>query len=286
MLRRRDQVLLLTPLAALVGLFLLWPLLNGFLLTFTNAGPFQPSPHFIGLSNYVSALSDATFRDSLGHMVVIAVVSVFGEITLGTVVALALRQPFRGRAWLRVLLLLPWLLSPTASGVMWRNVLYPPTGFLTFFAELLRLPPPGYALGLGTSFSTIIITEIWRKMPLAIFLMLPGLLTIPTAYWDQARLDGLRLWGQIRHVVLPLRRRLLLTITFLLFAEALGLSESGFFLTGGGPGTRTMTPGIYSYIQAIVSQNWSTGSATGWFIVAAVLIAGVSYTILAGNRDG
>src|SRR5436190_11123117 len=109
----RRRWLLMAPFALVIGPFLLWPMIYGFVLTFTNAGPFQPSPRFIGLNNYLNALTDDTFRAALLNMLIFAFTTVTAEMLLGTAVALALRQPFRGRSWLRAALLLPWLLSPS-----------------------------------------------------------------------------------------------------------------------------------------------------------------------------
>lgn len=277
MLTPRERLFLMLPLALVVGPFLLWPMLNGFLLTFSNAGPFQPSPRFVGLSNYLNTLGDNVFRTALVNMVVFATVTVLAEMLLGTAVALALREPFRGRALLRAALLLPWLLSPSASGVMWHQLLNNQSGLLTYWTTLFRLPPLPYMLGLDTSYWTVILTETWRKTPLVIFLVLPGLLAIPAVHWDQAKIEGLPWLSRVRHIVLPHLRLLLLTVTLLLAGEALGMSESVFFLTGGGPGSTTMTPGVYSYNQAIVAQNWSAGGTPGWFITGAVLMVGLVY---------
>jgi multiple sugar transport system permease protein len=280
MLTSRNRLLLLAPLALLVIPFLLWPLAYGFILTFTDVSPFHPAPHFIGFNNYLNVLSDNAFRTALVNMVVFSAMTVTVEMILGIAAALALREPFRGRALVRILLFLPWLLSPSASGVMWHNLLNNQRGLPVYWTTLLGLPALPYLLGLNTSYWTVMGVEIWRKTPLVIFLVLPGLLTIPTAQWDQAKLEGLTGTSQIRHVVLPYLRRLLLTITFLMVADAMGMSESVFFLTGGGPGVATMTPGVYSYNQSIVAQNWTAGSTPGWFISAAVLIIGLVYVRL------
>ena len=277
MLTRRERLLLLLPLALVVGPFLLWPMAYGFALTFTNASPFQLSPRFIGLSNYLNALGDNVFRTALVNMVVFTMITVLAEMILGIGIAFALREPFKGRGLVRVALLLPWLLSPSASGVMWHYVLDINNGLLNYLMALLRLPPMPYPLGLDTAYWTVIITEIWRKTPLVIFLILPGLLAIPRVYWNQASMDGLPLISRVRHIALPHLRLLLLTVALLMAGDAFGMSESVHFLTGGGPGSITMTPGVYSYNQAIVAQNWTAGGTPGWFIVGAVLIMGLAY---------
>ncbi|MBI1277613.1 MAG: hypothetical protein GC179_05760 [Anaerolineaceae bacterium] len=284
MLTPRQRLLLLAPLALLMFPFLLWPVAYGFALTFTNAGPFQPNPRFIGLSNYLNMLSDNIFRTALVNMVVFSALTVLVEMIIGTAAAFALREPFRGRALLRVVLLLPWLLSPSASGVMWHNLLNNQSGLLVYWTTLFRLPPPPYLLGLDTSYWTVMAAEIWRKTPLVTFLVLPGMLSIPKVHWDQVTLEGLSLPNQFRHIVLPQLDLLFLTVAFLMLADAFGMSESVFFLTGGGPGSTTMTPGLYSYNQAIVAQNWTAGGTPGWFIAGSVLMLGLAYLRLS-NRS-
>src|SRR5437762_3375989 len=91
---------------------------------------------------------------SLLNLVVFAFSPVLAEMFLGLAIAVALREPFRGRGMLRAALLLPWLLSPSASGVMWHNVLNQQSGLLNYITNLFRLPPLPYALGLETSYWT------------------------------------------------------------------------------------------------------------------------------------
>ena len=127
---------------------------------------------------------------------------------------------------------------------------------------------------------TIIGVDIWRKAPLVMFLTLPGLQFIAPAFWNLADLEGMSLWVRLRHIVLPHLRLLLLTIALLLIGDALATSESILILTGGGPASETITPGLYSYNQAINVFNWVGGATSAWLIAAAVLLVGVIYLIL------
>ena len=94
MLTSRQRLLLLAPLALLMFPFLLWPIAYGFVLTFTNAGPFQPTPRFIGLSNYLNMISDNVFRTALINMVVFSFVTVLVETIIGTAVLSFCANPF------------------------------------------------------------------------------------------------------------------------------------------------------------------------------------------------
>src|SRR3954465_7743393 len=124
MLLRRQRIILLAPLVLVVVPFVICPAVLGFLASFTNYAPFQSTElHFVGLTNFARIWEDNIFRISMANVAVFTVVTVSVELLVGFALAFALRRPFRGRAFLRFILLLPWLISPAASGVMWHYVL-------------------------------------------------------------------------------------------------------------------------------------------------------------------
>ena len=86
------------------------------------------------------------------------------------------------------------------------------------------------------------------------------------------------------NVAIPSVRPLLLTITMLLVGLAFGTFDGVLILTGGGPGTATLTPALYSYSRAFVTNDWPAGATAGWLIAAGVLAAGVVYLMLARRR--
>ncbi|MEO8391351.1 MAG: sugar ABC transporter permease [Chloroflexota bacterium] len=281
MMSRRQLLLFLTPFFLIVIPFMIWPALFGLFTSFTNYIPFQKiSPRFVGFTNYAFILSDPSFRKAIANILVFTFVSVSVQLLLGVLIAYRLRKAFRGRSLIRFILLVPWLISPIATGVMWRFLLQPNAGIPNYWAELLRLPSFPSLLGQGLALPTIIGVDIWRKAPLVMFLVLPGLEFIPSAYWDLADLEGMSLWVRLRHIVLPQVRLLLLTIALLLIGDALGTSESILILTGGGPASETITPGLYSYTQAVNVFNWVGGATSAWLIAAAVLVVGGVYLIL------
>jgi multiple sugar transport system permease protein len=280
MLTARRRLMLFAPLVLIVVPFLLCPVIFGLAASFTSYAPFQANVHFLGLENYARLLDDSIFRTAFGNGVRLTIITVPTEIMIGLGGALLLKDPFRGRGVVRFLLLIPWLISPVASGVMWRYLLNPIMGVLNFWPALLGLPRVPYLLGTGTAVAAVMGVEIWRKAPLVTFLILPGLISIPAETWDDARMDGLRLLAQVRHVIWPRRRILLLSIALLLFGDALGTSDSILMLTGGGPGVSTLTPGLYSYQHASTTLFWSGGTTSGLIIGGGVAIFSMAYLLL------
>ncbi len=203
------------------------------------------------------------------------------ELIIGFAIAYALREPFRGHGLVRVLLLIPWLVSPVATGVMWHFLYSTHAGLLNFWLASLRLPLQPSPLGLpGLALLAVAMVDTWRKAPLVSFLLLPGLLTLPSELWEQIRVDGAPLGSQVRHVLLPWLRPLLLTIGLLLIGDTLSTFDSVLMLTGGGPGSRTLVPAFYSYQQAFQAHSWPAGVTLAWLVTGVVLLVGIGYLVM------
>lgn len=269
---------LLAPLAGLVVPFLLWPALFGLVASFTSYGPLETQLRFVGLDNYGAILGDPQFAIASRNVAVFTAAAVAAELVLGFAIAYLLREPFRGRALVRIALLVPWLVSPVANGVLWHFLLNPSLGPLDFVRASVGLPIGPSPLGIsGLALPTLIATDVWRKAPLVGFLVLPGLLAIPRERWETATLEGARLLDRVRLVALPPLLPLLLTIAMLLIGETLGTFDSVLILTGGGPGSETLTPGLYAYQQAFRTNDWRLGATAAWLVAASVLLVGAMY---------
>jgi multiple sugar transport system permease protein len=283
---RRQRFLLFGPLAFVLALGLVGPAALGFLATFSSYAPGHAAVRLVGLDNYAAVLRDHTFAAAVRNIFFFTVLVVPLELIIGFGLAYILRRPLRGRRLWRVLLLMPWLVSPIASGVMWHFLFGSGQGILDFglaWFGLREVPSPLSQHGLALL--TTALVEVWRVAPLVAFLLLPGLLTIPAEKWEHATMEGASWIGQIRHVALPSVRPLGLAVTMLLIGMALGTFDAILILTGGGPGTETVTPALYSYDAAFQLSNWPIGSASAWLIVAAVLVVGSVYLRLARSES-
>jgi multiple sugar transport system permease protein len=186
---RRERLILLAPLALIPCL--IGPGMMGLLLSSTNYAPAQPQVRWTGLTNYAAIFADAQFGAAIRNIVVFGLVAVPLELIVGFALAYLLLEPFRSRGLVRVMLLIPWLISPIANGVMWHFLYNSQIGLINFglaWLGLAGLPSP---LGTkGLALPAAMLTDIWRKSPLVCFLVLPGLLAIPRDHWELATLEG------------------------------------------------------------------------------------------------
>jgi len=277
-LARRDRLLLAAPFAILVLAGLVVPLLGGLMATLTSFAPRATSVSFVGVANYVTVLANRSFQAALRNVIVIALVSVPLELAVALSLASALRRSFRGRGMVRVLLLLPWIVSPVAIGVMWHFLLSGNTSALSFVSELVGGPTIQSPLTLrGGALPVVILIEIWRGIALATFLLAPAVASVPDERWDQAALDGLGRFSRLRHVVVPAIRSHLLGVALLLVAATVATFDTILILTSGGPGSDTLTPALFSYQEAYQFSNWPLGATAAWIDCALVAVAAVAY---------
>jgi multiple sugar transport system permease protein len=277
-LTRAERLGLYLPLVLVLSIFLLIPALLGLISTLSNYAPIEPALAWVGFQNYQAILADRTFGAAVRNVAVFTLAAVPLELVIGFTVASALRRPFRGRAVVRILLLLPWLVSPIASGVMWHFLFDGQTGFIGYaFRSLGLAAPVSPPSQQGLALLTVVFVETWRVAPLVAFLLLPGLMSIPRERWEGATIDGLSRLAKVRHLALPAMGPLILAVTMLLVGGALATFDSILTMTGGGPGTETLTPALYSYNKAITYSDWPIGSAAGWLIGGAVLAVGLGY---------
>ena len=284
-LSRRDRVVLCVPLAILLVGWLVGPAVLGLLATFTTYSPFATGARFVGLANYAAVLQDPQFAAAARNIVLFTVLAVPLELIAGFAIAYALREPLRGRSALRVLLLLPWLISPIGSGVMWHYLLGSTNGIADFILAWFGVTVTSPLGDIRLALPAVVAVEVWRLAPFVAFLLLPGLVAIPRERWDDARLSGASWLQGVAAVAVPAVRPLLLTVTMLLIGFALGSFDAVLILTGGGPGNATLTPALFSYASAFETNDWPAGAASAWLIAAAVLFIGGVYVRLASERD-
>jgi len=285
-LTRRDRVVLFGPFVLVVTALLIGPAVLGLLATFTTYAPGRTTTELVGSANYAAVFASGQFLVAARNVAVFVLVAVPLELGIGFSLAYVLRRSFRGRGLWRVLLLVPWLVSPIANGVMWHFLFSDSTGLLNYGLAAVGLPSQPSPLSQhGLALLTTIGVEVWRTSPLVAFLLLPSLSAISDEKWEHATIEGASWFSQVRHVALPSIRPIVLAVTMLLTGAALGTFDTVLILTGGGPGSETMTPALFSYQQAFGVNNWPVGATSAWLIVLAVLVVGGVYLTLARRVD-
>ena len=262
------------PAAALLALVTLYPLAHVLWLSLERRSLLDPvPPAFTGLDNYLRLAADERFWNAVGNTLYFAVVSVSLELLLGLAFALAVQRPFRGRALLYGVILLPWAVPTAVSARMWEWMYNTEIGVLNHIlgAEVNWLGAPAWAL------NAAVAMDVWKSTPFVALLLVAGLQGIPRELYHAAALDGASRWTVLRRITLPLLAPVILVALIFRTIDAFRVFDSIYVLTGGGPANSTETLSIYAYKTLFQSLEFGYGAALAVSVFVLVALVAVTY---------
>jgi ABC-type sugar transport system permease subunit len=224
---------------------------------------------FIGIDNYVEALSDVRLRGAVLHTAGFVLLSVTVELLLGLVFALAMSRALRGRGLIRVIVLMSWAVPTVVAAMIWR-FLFEGSAF-NWFADPAAAWVP------------IVLADAWKMTPFVALLLLAGLESIDPSLYDAARMDGASDWRQFREITLPLLRPALLVAILFRALDAFRVFDVIYVLTGGGPGTSTEPISLYTFNTLLQHLRFGYGSALSVIIFAVTFALALLYIRVAGR---
>jgi raffinose/stachyose/melibiose transport system permease protein len=283
---RLELGLLLTPALALFLLFVLAPMAAAIYYSFYRWNGFGPLTNFVGLDNYRKALSDPVFQGAIWHNVLIAVLSLLVQLPLSLGLALLLNGRIRGRALLRTLVFMPYVLSEAITAVLWLSLLQPGGSV----DELLR------GVGLqslthqwladrGIVLYTLFAVITWKYIGFGIILFLAGLQGVPPELKEAAAIDGATAWQTTRRIVLPLLGPTVRIWAFLSIIGALQLFDLIWIMTLGGPAGASATMSTYLIDRGFRRYQFGFGSAATVILFAICFVFALIYQRFALRRD-
>lgn len=278
-------ILFLLPALLVYGLFILYPLVRGVLLSFTdNTG--GPVSNFVGLKQYQTLAQDEAALDALGHTLVYAAVVLVVQTTLGLFAASVLAHRVRIRRTVSSLLLLPALMSPVMASFIWSYLYRPDGGINTFLGEIGLQSFQQIWLG-DTSIAlyAVAAVNIWMFAGYSCVIFLAGYAGIPQELFDAARIDGANRWQRFRRVEWPMLAPALTVNVTLSLIGSLGVFDFPFVLTGGGPVDSTNTLALLIYRHLLNNSDFAMAAATAVLLLVLVMIVSTAASVLLRRRE-
>lgn len=274
---------ILPALLATVAVVVL-PLLYSIGLSFWHYVLTDPkNVHFDGLANYAHALSDPTFRNSLGTTVEYGLGTVAAELVLGMAFALIINGLTWGQGVVRTAMLVPIFMTPAVVAFMWRFLLHPDFGIINYFLSSVGLGHPVWLGDPKLALPAVMAVDIWRNSPFMFLVFLAGMQSLPAELYEAASVDGASFRQQFRHITLPLLSPLILVALIIRGMDALREFDTIFIMTGGGPGNATETIAISTYRYSFKNYDMGLGSAVSYIIFGIVFLFGM-YFVRTMNR--
>lgn len=244
---------------------------------------------FTGIDNYVRALADGHFRQTIGNTCFFAFVTVAIEFALGLGFALLLHRKFRGRTAARTIMLIPWALPTAVLALAWVWIFNDQFGvFNDLLLRLGMLKNPVAWLGEGgTAMFAVIFADVWKTTPFMMIILLAGLQNIDRGLYEAAEIDGASPLQQFQSITLPLLVPSIMLAVIFRFLQSFGIFDLIYVMTGGGPGGATETVAIYSYNTFLRYLDFGYGAAL--IVLTFLLMAGLAaliYFPLSRTRGG
>jgi multiple sugar transport system permease protein len=282
-LGRARASVFVAPGLALVAVFLVFPALWTLYLGLTNytlTGIAAARPEFVGLDNYVAALTDPDFLNSLWLTLLYVIGSaVLGQCIFGFVLAWTMRGlPPGVRTVVESLVMLAWILPSSVVAFLWIALLDRDSGTLNAL-----LGTPGMAWLLEYPMLSIIVFNTWRGTAFSMLLFSAALNGVPPSQLETARMSGASGWQQLRDVVFPHIRGHILTNLLLISLWTFN-DFTPYLLTAGGPNGRSETLPVFVYQTAIADGQLGFGSAVSLIMLLINLVLAVVYLRLLRER--
>lgn len=283
--RKIAPYLLLIPTFLVIGLFIYWPAVYSFNLSFHRRTPFGNRMIFVGWKNFIRLFEWSEYTNTVVVTVSYVALSVSITVILSLLLAMLLNQKIPGVRLYRTFIFAPYAISPAIAGVLWSFLLNPVVGHVNYFltktfglqVEWLTTKP--YA------FYSIVFATVWKMMPFDVIFYLAGLQSIPDELLESSIIDGASLWKRIRHIIVPL----LSPITFYLVIMNIITTMFAAFaiidvMTKGGPANSTTTMIYRLYLDAFAFQKTGIAAAESVVLFLIMSVVTIFYFLLVEKR--
>jgi len=254
--------LLLAPTLIIIALFIYWPAINSFLMSFYKISPFGNKKIYAGLDNYIKLFENEAYWDALKVTFIYIILTVIIVVILGYLIAQLLDNKVFGVKIYRTLIFVPYVISFTIGGALWTFMLNPVAGHVNYILSRITGESINWLNQVPYALISIIVSSVWKMLPFSIIFYLAGLQSISESIIESSVIDGANVWQRMWKIKFPI----LSPITFYLVIMNItnGMFESfGIIdiMTRGGPLGSTTTLIYKLYQDAFFFQKTSLAAA-------------------------
>jgi raffinose/stachyose/melibiose transport system permease protein len=258
------------PAGIVFAVFFIIPTILAFYFSLTRWSLFDAT--FIGLDNYELFFSDPQLTSGLRNTFIYAVITSGLKVIISLPLAMLLTSRLRLKGVLRGIIFFPVLVSTVAVGITFASLMQPSVGLINTVLGTFGVLKPDWLGNPSLALYSVALVDVWKGVGIATVIFIAGILSIPTDYFEAARLEG-GTWIKFRHVILPLARNATFTVILLSFIGGLRSFDLIWTMTRGGPGfaSDVLTSVIYKQYQAGF-YGLSTAGNVVLFILVTIIV--------------
>ena len=284
--RRLGGVMFL-PAIAYIVLLIGAPFALAVMYAFSDARIGSPGFHYVGLENFRSILQSPSFQAALRNSIVFTVSAQIIVIVCSTMLSIALEKPFRGRKFVRFLILLPWVAPISLGAIGWKWILdsiYSVITWVLVWAHIFK--PYSAPMWLGEphlAMASVVLVHCWRLIPFSTVIMLAGLTAIPKDIPEAAAIDGAGFWRTLFQINIPMMAPIISVAV--LFGTIFTFTDMTvvYILTAGGPFDSTQVLPSLAFATGIQGSDLAAGAAISLFLVPVLVL--IAYFMLRAAHE-
>ena len=267
--------LCMLPTVGLLLIFLTYPLGLGLWLSMTDTTIGQAG-EYIGLENFQSLFGDPVFWGAVWYTIFYTAVATTGKFLLGLWLALLLNNHLPFKAFIRAIVLLPWIVPTVLSAIAWWWIYDPQFSIISYVLVDVLHWRKHYIDFLGEPWParwSLIVANIWRGIPFVAITLLAGLQTISPSLYEAALLDGATGWQKFRRITVPLLMPILSVALTLSVLFTFSDFQLVYAITRGGPFNSTHLMATLAFQRAIPGSQLGEGAAIAVSMIPFLLVA-------------
>ena len=274
---RCSLAILLAPSIFLLVLVMVFPLSYNIFLSFFKFDLHKAwqGLFYRGLKNYLSVFSDPEVLFSFRITLTFAFFSIMIEFVLGLILALLLNRQLVAEWLLRTIILIPLFTSPVVVGLMWKIMLNPDFGIISYYLQLIGIGPISFLGSSTLALPAIIAVDVWQTTPFIYIMLLAGLKSLSNSPIESAKIDGASWFRILVSIQLPLLKPVIVVVLLFKALGAIQVFGTVYVLTAGGPGTSTRV------ISILIFQKSFQLFHIGYGATLSVIYALLTFAIIA-----
>lgn len=264
--------LILGPALIAVGVVLI-PFFISVYYSMTDYRLTRPDINFVWFRNYVRILSSDTFWHSVRVTFTFAFIAVSIQTVLGIIIAFLLNTESLMAKIFKPFLLMPLMIAPLITTLIWRLMMSPEFGILNYFLSFFGQRSFPWATSPNTAMFTVLLVEIWTFTPFIALLVLAGLKSLPREPFEAATVDGSSRWFTLLNITFPLLTPYIAIAVIFRLIDSLRQFDIIFGMSKGGPGDTLMNFQVFAYTSTFSYMKPAEGITyiiINWIIIYVI----------------
>jgi len=276
----------LVPAFVMIAVFLAYPLVDTFILSFQEVVTLGGQNRWVGLDNYVAVLTDPLFWVAARNTLIFSVGMIVIPLMLGLGLALVINRGITGRSYLRSLIFVPVVVPIVVAGIVFSWILSP-DGLLNWALMSLGViqEPARFLNSVNLSLPSVMLMVVWKRTGYYMVILLAGLQGLPDDVYEAAKIMGKSRWAMFRNITLPLLKPAILITVVLGIIDSLRAFAHVYVMTGGGPSNASEILSTHFYKVAFSYFNFGKGAAYGFILFGLALVFSMVAIKLSGGAE-